>query len=196
LASSIDRSPSIRSRTTWRRPSPSVFRARGYGLRLRAGDRRTSGTSTAPTTVTKGTNKASNSSAAETARKARIITRGPRPRSRARSPSESVSPRPGHVMTVRHRVASARRVEDRPPGGSRLAWSARDLAVPGGRAPGRAGSAGPGPLCVQGPRSITVRAPGRIETTIGVVPTTLPSVSTSRSGLVSIRTSRARARMT
>jgi hypothetical protein len=53
--------------------------------------------------VIAGTSRTSNSSAAETARKAWIINRGPRPRSRVRSPSESVSARPRHVMTVRHR---------------------------------------------------------------------------------------------
>src|SRR5450759_3088112 len=50
---------------------------------------------TAPTTVTTGTSRTSNSNAAETARKAWIINRGPRPRSRVRSSNASGSTRRG-----------------------------------------------------------------------------------------------------
>jgi len=44
--------------------------------------------------------------------------------------------------------------------------------------------------------TITVKAAGRIDAMMGVVPTTLPSISTSRARLVAIRTSLACARTT
>ena len=52
----------------------------------------------------------------------------------------------------------------------------------------------PGRCWHQSAGTITVNAAGMTETTIGVLPTTVPSTSTSRLGVVSTRTSRAWAR--